>query len=373
MNKKYKIAAITFMTCFVLLFAIPSAVQASNGGRPLWDRIVAGGSFTLASGEVLSGNLVVFGGDVVLEENSTVNGDVVLWGGSLDAAGVIHGDVLSLGGSGTLFSTAVIDGNLTQFGGSIERESGSTISGEILSGQDFEFNWFDTDRPFMGGFPQNLRDIGLDYSYMFGILWLLFVSLLMAALGIVVTLLFPNPTARIGHTSVSQVIVSWGLGFLTALVLPFLLVLLAITIVLFPITLIGFLGMAVAMFFGWIAIGYEIGHRFDEQLHLHWSPPVSAGLGTFILTLIAFGALRLIPCLGWVLPIMIVIPLGLGAVLLTRFGTQTYPLEEEARNVEVSSPPLSLPSTTSASPASQSSAKAGQPDTGEKPDGQGEG
>ena len=372
MKKWIKLTPVIGLMCVIGLIAFPTTAQAAPDVRKLGDRIVAGGDFTLASGEVLEGNLIIFGGNVTLEEDSQVDGDVAIFGGNLDAAGEIDGDLVSFGGNIDINSNAVIYGSLTQFGGNVENEPGATVKGEIFSGQNFNFIWDESGHPFSGSFTPTLQNFGLNYPFMFSLLWLLFVSLLMAALGIVVMLLFPTPTGRIAHTAVSQVIVSWGLGFLTALVLPFLLILLIITIVLIPITLVGFLGMAIAMFFGWIAIGYEIGNRFNLQMHLHWSPPVSAGIGTFALTLITFGIVKLIPCLGWVLPFMVILPLGLGAVLLTRFGTQVYPLEDEVSNGEASSAAFALPPTTAVQPATEESKSLEKETPKEKPQSQSE-
>ncbi len=343
MNMNFRIVTISFLICIVLAFTIPLTVQAAPDGRVLPDRIVAGGDFTLASGEVLTGNLVAFGGNILLEEGSNVNGDVLMFGGNIDISGEIKGDLLTFGGEVAIHNPAVIHGSVTQFGGTIEREPGAKIVGEVFTGLDHNFNWNNPPYVFFDTIPPAVRDLGFTFPFVFGVLWLLFVSLLMAALAIVIMLLFPKPTERIAHTAISQVVVSWGLGFLTALVLPFLLVLLVITIVMIPITLVGFLGMAVAMFIGWIAIGYEIGHRFDVQMHMHLSPPVAAGFGTFLLTLLTFAIVKLVPCLGWMLPFMIVFPLGLGAVLLTRFGTQVYPLEDAVRNGETDNQALAIP------------------------------
>jgi len=52
--------------------------------------------------------------------------------------------------------------------------------------------------------------------------------------------------------------------------------------------------------------------------------PISTGIGAFVLTLVINGLNALVPCVGW-LPALIVCSIGLGAVLLTRLGTQAYP------------------------------------------------
>jgi energy-coupling factor transporter transmembrane protein EcfT len=106
-------------------------------------------------------------------------------------------------------------------------------------------------------------------------------------------------------------------------VLPIVLVLLAITICLSPVSLIGGALLAIAWAFGLIAIGTEVGKRLAEIFKQEWAIAVEAALGTFILILVFNGA-ALIPCVGWLLRAVVGI-VGLGAVLLTRFGTQDYP------------------------------------------------
>jgi uncharacterized membrane protein len=84
------------------------------------------------------------------------------------------------------------------------------------------------------------------------------------------------------------------------------------------------MGVGMALVFGWIAVGYEVGQRFTKAIHQEWHPALSAGLGTFALTLIA-ASLTNIPvlnCIGWLVPFLLSIA-ALGGVLLTRFGTQT--------------------------------------------------
>ena len=104
---------------------------------------------------------------------------------------------------------------------------------------------------------------------------------------------------------------------------PITLVLLTITIILIPVVAIAVVALFVAAVFGWIAIGYEIGQRFTTAIHQYWHPAFSAGLGVFALTLVA-NALTGIPvlnCVGWLAPFLLGLA-GLGAVIMTRFGTQ---------------------------------------------------
>ena len=117
-------------------------------------------------------------------------------------------------------------------------------------------------------------------------------------------------------------------------------VILAITIILIPVAFIGLLILAFAVAFGWIAIGLEVGQRISRMFHQDWALPLSAALGTFVLNFVANG-IGFIDCVGWLVPFLIGI-LGLGAVLLSRFGTQPYP-PTETSPVEAAELPATLP------------------------------
>ena len=82
--------------------------------------------------------------------------------------------------------------------------------------------------------------------------------------------------------------------------------------------------LALAWAFGLVSLGYMVGKRMQEMTRQEWAPAVAAGLGTFLLVLVINGMRSLIPCIFWVVPAATGM-VGLGAVILTRFGTQTYP------------------------------------------------
>jgi hypothetical protein len=148
----------------------------------------------------------------------------------------------------------------------------------------------------------------------------MFNALTLAALAAVVALLLPKPTDRVASAVVTQPLLSGGLGLLTILVAPALFILLVITIILSPLGLIGILVLGIGMVFGWIALGLEIGRREASLFKAEWAAPVAAGVGTLTLSLIS-AMVGLIPCIGWVAPVLAAI-VGLGGVVLSQFGTQ---------------------------------------------------
>jgi hypothetical protein len=316
---------------FVLLLALalPSTAFAKE---LLDDQVVFGSKFTLRSGEFLDGNLIVFGGNVDLESGSTVDGDVVVFGGIINADGLITGSVIGLGGPVNLGRTAVVEGEVFSAGSPINQSPGAVIEGDIV---DMVQDPFTFDFPSgVQSWPGSVQTPGMNFgrnplaSIVQFVLWL-FVGAVVATL----TLLFvPDHTKRVAHTAVNSPLPSLGVGLLTAVifvplifVLTFAMIFLIITICVLPIVLLAVIFVAVvAWAFGLIALGYEVGNRLTQGLNKDWTPPLSAGIGTFLLLLVVNGLSLMISCVGWIFPILAGL-LGLGAVLLSRFGTRVYP------------------------------------------------
>jgi hypothetical protein len=98
---------------------------------------------------------------------------------------------------------------------------------------------------------------------------------------------------------------------------------LLLTICLPPLVL---LALAVAGLFGWAGVGALVGERFLKAVNARQATPVwSAALGTLLISLVAAG-LGFLPCIGVVawIATFVVGCFGLGAVVLTRFGTRPY-------------------------------------------------
>lgn len=268
-------------------------------------RVVTGGDSTLEQGETVRGDLVLLGGNVKLEEKSKVTGDMFSLGGNAEINGEIDGDVTVLGGSINLGSKAVVHGGVRTLGGNVNRAPGARIEGGISDEriERFEGSWgFDTPEFFE-----------------FGWLWFLLQSFIGAIVAVLVVMVFPQPTERVARAVWDQPLIAGGMGILTMIVAPIVLVLLLITII-GPLVLLVALGAA--MVFGWIALGMEMGRRLAQVVKWDLHPAVAAGLGTLLLSLVANG-IGFIPYVGWVAPLFVTL-LGLGGVVLTRFGFRTY-------------------------------------------------
>ncbi len=159
-------------------------------------------------------------------------------------------------------------------------------------------------------------------SPFFSLLWFGFRTLMLAALAVLVVIFWPEPTLRVARAAVAQPFAAGGLGLLTQIIGIPALILLLITILFSPLSFLGLLLLLIAGVFGWVALGLEVGRRLGHAFNWDMHPAAEAGIGGFLMTLV-IGGFGLIPCVGWVAPFVLVC-IGLGAVLLTRFGSRDY-------------------------------------------------
>jgi cytoskeletal protein CcmA (bactofilin family) len=317
---------ITSLFLLAMLVFVPMQPVAAKG--PSFDgQVILGQSYTLKKGDTLSGDLLVFGGTATLEEGGTVNGNVVLFGGRLVVNGEVSGDVAVTGGTVTIGASAHLHGNLTTVGASLERAEGSQIDGQIFNtATSWVGNGDNGNNPVTPSTPTMpvVPTIHVNFDPFGPLLNAFGQALALAVLAMLVMLFLAPHADRVAHAVMVQPLTAGGLGLLTVIVAPITLLLLIVTLILIPVAAIAVIALFVAAVFGWIAIGFEIGQRFTTAIHQNWHPAFSAALGVFTLTLVA-NALTGIPvlnCVGWLVPFLLTLA-GLGAVIMTRFGTQS--------------------------------------------------
>jgi hypothetical protein len=315
---KRSLAILSLVVFLALAFPVSAFAGGFQDGR-----VVLGGTYTLHSEETLNGDLAVFGGVATLETGSRVTGSVFVLGGALEADGVIDGDLAVVGGNANLGPEAVVRGDVFTLGGNVNPGS-ARIEGDFVSGEnleipmdlefdDFNFNFTrDFDMPFRG----------FQVSFEARVLGYLFQSFMLAGLAVLVAMLWPTQTGRVARAVVDQPVVAGGLGILTAIVAPVLLLVLLITICGSPLSLLGAILLIAGGIFGWIAIGMEVGRRLNKALNQDFQPVVEAGLGTLVFALVVLG-FGFVPCVGWIASAL-VSSIGLGGVILTRFGARAY-------------------------------------------------
>jgi hypothetical protein len=319
-----------------LLLALPGTALAAptlqEGGE---GKVVMGGVYTLGPGQSLNEDLVVLGGVATLADGSTVNGDVAVIGGALTANGTINGDVAAVGAAVTFGPQAVVTGDVQSFAAAVTRAEGAQVQGQEITGQirqpELPLAPISPSLPFMQSFtlPPQVQAFSSNPLWamgasgaMQGVSYIV-QALLMAGLAVLVVIFWPKPTQRTSQAIAEAPWSAAGVGVLTGIVAPVLLLILTITICLIPLAIIGLLLFIAAIVFGWVAVGYEIGLRLARAFKWSLEPAPAAGLGTLLVWAVANG-IAFIPCVGWLAP-LIVGAIGLGGVLLTRFGRKDYP------------------------------------------------
>jgi hypothetical protein len=302
----------------MLFFGVAMPVWADDGNGEV---ILFGENLVIHEDETVDGNVVIFGGTVELRDGGRVRGDVACIGGTALIDGRIDGSLVVIGGTVDLESNAVVNEDLFTLGSSVSRAEGATVRGERIEG--LEFNWSE-----WRGFPQDWRrgepwrwrgNAVVDW---FGSLVGLVVrTLALVALGVVLVLVFPRQTGQVGQTVTQLPVPSAGVGMLTFVVLLMAVPLLVIICIGIPVVVLLALAFVAAQLLGRTAIGLWVGERLLQALNVSNRQPVlEVAVGVVLIEL-----LTAVPCIGWLLGAAISLA-GLGAVVLTRFGTVPYPL-----------------------------------------------
>lgn len=287
------------------------------------DQTISGGSYTLQADETLQGDLNVFGGTAQTEAGSIVEGSVNVFGGTLDIAGRVQGDVNVVGGTARLRKGAVVEGKLTTVGGTIKRDIGAVTHGGTTT---FNGPLPPLDRIFDEANSRSGSEINIgrevdwfdrwDSSFADELAGMILATLL----AIVVIALIPNNIARTIDTARSQLVTAGAVGGLSWVAVPVAVLLLTLTLCLIPGAILLALAWGVGIFVGWTAVARWLGERmmigFGKR---DWTLVGQTAAGAFVLALL--GAL---PLVGWLIGLL-ASSVGLGALILTRLGTQGYP------------------------------------------------
>jgi hypothetical protein len=252
-----------------------------------------------------SANIVKIGSDVTIDEGMKVR-NVFALGGQVTVEGFVENHVIAVGGSVVLTKTAIVGGNVVSLGGIVARGRGSEIRGNLT-----EINADDISAAISNA----LSDEWEGWSWIFAIVSLsIFIGVLLVTLLIVHFI--PKPV-RVISTAVRDIplkVILWGIiGLILIVPLAVLLAVSVIGIVLIPLEMTLVL---CAVILGFISVSQLVGEKLFAVLKRHDSNIVRETVwGLIILWVIGW-----IPYVGWMLKVFVIV-LGLGGVLVTRFGT----------------------------------------------------
>lgn len=255
-----------------------------------------------------SANIFKIGSNVTIEEGTKVR-NVLAIGGQITVDGVVENNVVSIGGSIVLTRTAVVGGSVFTLGGIIVRGRGAEVYGTLT-----EINTDDISAAITNALSEEWEG----WSWIFAIVSLsIFLGILLVT--ILTVFLIPKPVRLISSAIKEKPfkVTVWGLtGLVLVVPLAVLLAISVIGIVLIPME------MAIVLFaviLGFIAISQLVGRKLFTVLKRHDQSLMRETVwGLIILWLIGW-----IPYVGWMIK-MCAIVIGLGGVLLTRFGTNPH-------------------------------------------------
>lgn len=256
-------------------------------------------------------NIIKVGGDITIEEGKRVN-HVIAIGGQVTLYGAADGNVVSIGDSVVLASSSIVGGNVISCGGVIVRGNGSEVYGSLTEINTSNFSEI---------VATVLNSDWEGWSWLFAIFSIiLYLGLLV--LSILLVLLIPKPIRIISDAAERRPYRSgfWGLiGLILVVPLAFLLTISVIGVVLVPLEI----SIAIAGgLIGFVAVARLVGHRIFVIL----KKPDQTYLRETIWGVTFLWFVGWIPYVGWMLKVLVLV-LGLGAVLVTRFGTYRKPIK----------------------------------------------
>lgn len=327
------------LLALALVFQAGAGVAAAQSFEGAADTIIVEEGQTYDSIQGVAGTIIVRGtvtgdvsgaaGTIHVTETGRIDGNIEAAAGTLRIDGAVGGDVSVGGGTVEVSDTAQISGNL-ESGSSFLRVDG-TIDGDVRAGAETivlgpsaniggEFRYDaatfnrDSGATVAGGVvqdPQIGDGAGPDFGAIsvpswVGTIYGLFASLL---LGAALLAVFPRFSAGVATRVSETPVVTGGVGLLTLVVVPLVLLIFAITIIGLPITIIGALAFGIAVWVGVVYGQYAVGSwaiglaGYDNR----WL--------ALIVGLVGFALLGLIPFIGGLFDLLAFL-LGLGALML---------------------------------------------------------
>lgn len=287
----------------VLLLALGLSACGRDGRYSM--TLITEGMHQLEAGEEMEGGLLLLDGQLIVEPLAAIRGSVFVLGGELINRGDIEGDLSMVQGQVELGPQARIGGDLIQAGGELVRAAGSTVQGQIPGNQADATNMLfgGTDsRPSVASIA--LRAI---------------IQGLLAALAV---RWVRRPIERISQALIRHPIASGSVGIFSGLIALLLMVQMAFTVVLIPLSIL--LGILVLLSVGLAGIfyGFALGQAITEGAGWSLSATISAGLGAALFSLFNDG-LQFVPYAGSALQLLLMAS-GIGALILTRLGLRPF-------------------------------------------------
>ena len=273
-----------------------AAGQLAVLGKVGRDARVAGGQVEFGPQSMVAGDLAAAGGQVRLL--GTVTGDVHAAGGHLTIDGVVGGDVVAGAGDVELGPHARIAGALRHRGGLLRRDPAAQVSGGVHAWPE---GWGDHS-PTPATEPRGPAA---------GWGWTVALVVLAAAW----LALVPGFQSRVSRALHDHPIWSVGIGLAGLVCVPLLLVLLLLTVVGIPLTLLGALLCLILLPLAYVSTAIAVGDAALRAWHADTAAVWGWRVAAAALVLVGLWQATRLPWLGATLVLLAVLG-GLGALAL---------------------------------------------------------
>ena len=276
--------------------------------------LLFGGDLEVATGVERAGSVVVLDGAFTLAAGASLAGPLVVLGGTARVDGRVVGDVVAISGTVALGPSATVGGDLA-VAGALERDPGAVVAGAVTVGPAVAGDWASRLRSGPIGWRGLLgRAVGL-------------------ALAVVLFARFaPRATARLEEAALRHPLPALALGSLAFVVGVVLVVVMAFTVVLIPVSLLALVAGVGSVALGWGVLAIAVAALLRRWWRRGGGPggaqeprsvtaAVAAAGGALVG--VTLGMLEHVPFVGGVVALAAT-ALGLGALLLTGFGARRF-------------------------------------------------
>lgn len=258
---------------------------------------VAGGSVTINDGAQITGSIVSAAGN--LNIYAPVAKDVVVGAGQLTIASTVAGDVTAGVGEFTLTPNAQVAGSLTYYSEEpVTLSSGAVVSGKVTR-HEIEQGTMEKNKESAKGAARGAvsaaRLLNIISAFILGFLALRF---------------FPHGVSLIENRIQKNPWASMGIGLLALIVTPIIGLILLVTVVGIPVTMILFFGYFFCMYVSKIFISLFLGRKVLGYFKVKYPAVAILAIG-----LITYLVITSIPVIGGIV-VFISLITGVGAIIL---------------------------------------------------------
>jgi cytoskeletal protein CcmA (bactofilin family) len=273
------------------LLVVVLLVLAGSGADPSSMEVVFEGERTV---ETTPDAFVVAGGNVTVPANATVRGQVFVVGGDTRIHGRVDGSVRQFAGTLSLTDTATVTGELQAVAGNLSVAPGADIGSRTTLDVSTQ--------------PRTpLASVGI----------LAMQMLVMGGAAALLTRRVPDLLATVGDAVIGHPVVSVVVGSIAGTTMLVLLVYMAFTLVLLPLSIAGLFVEFLLVGYGYLVYGYLVG----QHLPVGRDDVASAvGVAGFLVVMELLGR---VPYIGALVQLLVV-AVGLGAVLVTYLGVRRF-------------------------------------------------